>query len=58
MKILAKPKFLCLDGVQILVQYFKDRLSEKVDIEPGKTLSDNNFSDEEKTKLAGIETDS
>lgn len=55
---MAKPKFLSLDGVRTLVQYFKNQLSEKVDKVDGKTLSDNNFSNEEKIKLAGIESDS
>ena len=55
---MEKPKFLSLNGVRTLVTYIKENLATKVDKEPGKSLSDNNFSDEDVTKLESIEPNS
>lgn len=55
---MAKPKFLSSDGVRTLVQYMKECLSIKVDKVAGKELSDNNYTNEDKTKLAEIESGS
>ena len=53
---MAKPKFLSLDGVRTLVTYIKVKLATKVDKEPGKSLSDNNYSDADVAKLESIES--
>lgn len=53
---MAKPKFLSLDGVRTLVTYIKEKLATKVDKEPGKSLSDNNYSDADVAKLDSIES--
>lgn len=53
---MAKPKFLSLDGVRTLVTYIKEKLATKVDKEPGKLLSDNNYSDADVAKLESIES--
>lgn len=53
---MAKPKFLSLDGVRTLVTYIKEKLATKVDKEPGKSLSDNNYSDADVAKLESIES--
>ena len=54
---MAKPKFLSFDGVRTLVAYMKEKLATKVDKEPGKLLSDNNYSDADVAKLESIESD-
>ena len=53
---MAKPEFLSLDGVRTLVAYMKEKLATKVDKEPGKSLSDNNYSDADVAKLESIES--
>ena len=48
-------KFLDENGLLYLWQQIKARLAAKVDAEAGKGLSTNDYTTEEKTKLAGVE---
>ena len=50
-----KKKRLGIDGLSYLIDKIKSSLEKKVDKEEGKTLSSNDFTTAEKTKLAGIE---
>lgn len=49
-------KYLDENGLLYVVQKVKTWLGEKVDKVEGKTLSTNDYTTEEKTKLSGIET--
>lgn len=51
---MANTNFLDKAGVTYLVGKFKDLLTGKVDKETGKGLSTNDYTTDEKTKLAGI----
>ena len=48
-------KYLNFDGLSHLIDKLKASIAKKVDKEEGKTLSSNDYTDTEKTKLAGIE---
>jgi len=47
-------KFLEKTSLQYLITWIKEQLTNKVDEEPGKGLSTNDYTTAEKTKLAGI----
>lgn len=47
-------KYLNFDGLSHLIDKLKASIAKKVDAEEGKTLSSNDYTDTEKTKLAGI----
>lgn len=49
-------KYLNLDGLLYFWGLVKVKLGEKVDKDGAKMLSDNNFSNDEKSKLSGVET--
>lgn len=48
-------KYLNFDGLSHLIDKLKASIAKKVDKEEGKMLSSNDYTDTEKTKLAGIE---
>lgn len=48
-------KFLDMNGLAYLWQQIKLKMSEKVDVVDGKELSSNDYTNEEKSKLSGIE---
>lgn len=52
---MANKKYLDYNGLAYLWEKIKSALSEKVDKETGKGLSSNDYTSDEKTKLAGIE---
>lgn len=49
-------KFMTLEGLQYLWTQLKGKLADKVDRETGKGLSANDYTTQEKNKLAGIAT--